>query len=585
MANKKLKNSLKKFSGLKEEKLITITGELGIPLGGQKIVDVPNRNGFVYVRLKSNTSEVIQAYNSEVSTIYGLPVLVARQGNIYKVIGRNLDRYRDWSDIPYLPKHGGQHSFNFGLGMGADVSWIYSQQFMPLLSYPSGTQGSMSLALEPHFYEWNGQWRYAQNTGTPSYTPYLPTITGSARMVLSYLDPSDNSIKLVAGTPFSNTITGSAQLAQYIPDIPRSVGIPLAAVRLVTGTTAIGWGNIYDIRDFYTVSPNITGSTFNGIAVQDEGIPLGTGTVFNFVGSNINATISGSVVRVFVTGSAGSANPPITGSFVVQDEGVTLGSALVLNVVGVNADISLNGTTARLFVTGAMPTPNTLNDFLLGNSAGTAFEVVSYINTANRLRAFFDTVYDPLGAANPPITGSVVYQDDYVTKGSALVFNFRTGILASASGTNAQIDVEFGTGTYQVPYGDGSTLPYLFPMATYIDLNPITASNKFPYAGTLAASTRFLSWSMSFFTAGAAHDTSNFYTFNLVLRQTGGDTTIATLNTKTLGSGFAGIKTMLTTAFSPPTAIGTGYLYISTTKTGTPADVYAICPALKVVPL
>jgi len=49
-----------------------------------------------------------------------------------------------------------------------------------------------------------------------------------------------------------------------------------------------------------------------GIDAQNEGIPLGTGTTINFVGENVDASISGSVIRVFVTGSASGANTELS---------------------------------------------------------------------------------------------------------------------------------------------------------------------------------------------------------------------------------------------------------------------------------
>lgn len=314
MANKKLKKSLKKYDKSKQNKETLISGELGITLDGRRIVEVPGRQGFVYVRLKGNTSELIQAYNATVSPVYDLPVFVVRQTGIYKVVGRNIERHQNqWGTAPFLPKHGGQHSFNHEIGAGGDVVWTYSQQFMPLLSYPSGTQGSMTLSLSPAFYEWNGSFRYAQITGSPDYTPLLPTITGSARMVLSYLDPSDNSIKLVPGTPFSNSITGAAQIAQYIPDIPRSIGLPLAAVRLVTGTTQINWNAVYDVRDFFTVHVSSGTSSGGGGAAdgfgfvgQDEGVYLATGTVLNVTGGGATLTVSGTVFNLDVPEAAGA---------------------------------------------------------------------------------------------------------------------------------------------------------------------------------------------------------------------------------------------------------------------------------------
>lgn len=348
MANKKLSNALKKQDKKKENRPEVLSGELGIPINGNKIVEVPNRKGYVFVRIHGNMSELIQAYNASVSPIYDLPVLITRQKSVYKIIGRDFDRYQDnWGAAPYLPRHGTQHSFNPELGMGADTTWIYGRQFMPLLGYPSGTNayGSMYLSIVPDFYEYNGHWQYAQTTGTPSFVPYLPTITGSAVMTLLYIQPSDNSLRIIAGTPFSNSITGSAQLAQYIPDIDRNNAIPISAVRLVTGTTGITWDNIYDVRDFYTVGRG----GFGGIEVQDEGVSIGTGTIFNFVGPNVSASISGSVVRIFITGSAGgSVTVPVTGTFIVQDEGATLGSVTTLNAVGGILDMSISGSVARL---------------------------------------------------------------------------------------------------------------------------------------------------------------------------------------------------------------------------------------------
>lgn len=322
MTNKRLTKSIKKFSKRKEDKLITISGMLGLPLDGSKTVEVPNRDSFVFVRLKDNTSEVIQAYNAEVSPIYDLPVLVTRQGNVYKVIGRNLELYRDWGNVPYLPKHGGQHSFNPSVGMGADVTWVYSQQFMPLLAYPSGS--SMMLTVNPHVYEWEGQWKYAQNTGTPSFTPFVPTVTGSARMVLLYIDGRDNSLNLAGGTPFSNSVTDPATLFTFLPDVPRTIGIPLAAVKLATGTTSLDWDNIYDVRDFFTVGAGASG-TSSTLTIWDEGVLKGTVTTLNVVGTNTDISVSGSVARLFITGSVGATES--CGTYLRTERAVPLGGS------------------------------------------------------------------------------------------------------------------------------------------------------------------------------------------------------------------------------------------------------------------
>jgi len=395
---RELKRSLKSFSKEKVSSKNIYYGELGITLGGSQVVDVPNRDGFVFVRIKGNTSELIQALNTTVPSSYGLPVLIHREGQNYKIIGKDDKVYANQGTqigggVYPLPRHGGQHSFAPEYNMGADTVWVFSRQFMPMLAHPSGS--SMLLTINPHFYEWNGAWKYAQNTGAISFAPYVPTITGSARMALLYINPTNNSLNVTAGSPFSSTFDTPSEFVSYIPDVDRNISIPLAAVRLVTGTTAISWTDIYDMRDFYTVSKrwegigiqddgvplgtgtilnfnnNLSASIVNGVVTinaaagggggggqigimgWDEGIPLGTGTILNFVGPNVDASISGSVIRIFVTGSTGgSANPPVTGSVVVQDEAQTLGSVTVLNFVGSGVDVSVSGSVARVHISG-----------------------------------------------------------------------------------------------------------------------------------------------------------------------------------------------------------------------------------------
>jgi hypothetical protein len=134
--------------------------------------------------------------------------------------------------------------------------------------------------------------------------------------------------------------------------------------------------------------------------------------------------------------------------------------------------------------------------------------------------------------------------------------------------------------TYQDSDGtiDFNTI-FLFPLATYTDLNPINASNKFPYAGTIEASMSLVKWSVSIFTA-TSHTGSAYFTLDLKLRQSvpGSDVTLATIDTKTIVGGQQ--TTLSTTTFSQAIT-GTGYLYIQCTKTSTPTDIYITCPALR----
>ena len=346
--------------------------------------------------------------------------------------------------------------------MGADTTWVYPQQFMPLLAYPSGTDsyGSMHLAINPDFYSWQGNYYYAQSTGTPDFTPYLPTITGSAVMTLLYIQPSDNSLQIIAGSPFSNQITGSAELAQYIPDIDRSVGIPLAAVRLVTGTTGITWNNIYDVRDFFTIGQSSAGGGI-GFVAQDEGILLGTGTVLNFVGQNVEASISGSVVRVFITGSSGgSISLPASGTFVVQDEGLTLGSVTTLNVVGSLADISVSGTVARLFITGS-PQPQsaivedltpqvsgTNTHFILSQSVNSSGILLLYNGIAQRYAVHYLVSGTFLDTFFTPTSGSLIAVEmgQYTSANSTTLASDRTSLTSGDLTTMSTSFIDIAAG-------------------------------------------------------------------------------------------------------------------------------------------
>lgn len=385
--NKKLHKSLEEYNKIKEDTVIPISGTLGIPLNGQKLVEVPNRQGFVYVKLKDNTSEVIQAYNSTVSTTYDLPVLVVRSNNVYRVLGRNLDLYRDWGNIPYLPKHGGQHSFNPMLSMGADITWIYSQQIMPLLGYPSGTDGSPRISIAPYLIrDLSGNWKYAGNTGTISTTIYNPNTGSRAVMALVYLDTvSGNPYLLVnSGTYISDSLTGTNQIAPYIPQLTNPNHLPIAAIRLLSGTSTLTWNNIYDARPFLQVVP--TGSSGSGpittpvtgsIVLLHDWVIKGSIPAINF-SLGLNANLSGTYGDInvdFGTGTfqslRGSTIPydigaipndgwiksNLTWTYLLSDSPIfvaSINSTNVTGTIGIGDRVKLDQTTTKYFMVHAV---------------------------------------------------------------------------------------------------------------------------------------------------------------------------------------------------------------------------------------
>lgn len=361
----KLEKSLSEYTKGRPKAKTQIAGLLGIFLGGIQHIEVPNRNGYVFVRLRNNTSELIQAWNDQVAIVYDLPVLVEWNGHRYIVTGRDTERYAPagfgWgSQSTYLPKHGSQHSFAPELGYGGDVAWIYSRQIMPFATTPSGTAGAPVVWVQPHVYRnpADGSWEYIGDGVSPNLLAAKPTGT-FARMLLLYWDLDSDSAKIITGSYFSESFTGTSSILPYVPTVSNSRHIPLSAIRLVSGTTGVLWDNIYDMRQW----ANTQSSPFDGcFSVWDEGIPVGTGTTLNFVGENVHASVSGSVIRVFITGSTGGGGgTEFAGvdqiGVMGQDEGVPQGSGTVLNVTG-EAVLSRSGTILNLHVPGGAQGPS-----------------------------------------------------------------------------------------------------------------------------------------------------------------------------------------------------------------------------------
>lgn len=255
------------------------SGLLGAFVNGIPVVPVANRPGMVYVRLRDNEAEIIHAMNSAVSNIYNLPVLVTRDDidiSKYRVIGRDVARYEEWTSA-YISEHNTSHTF----GSGGDVTWIFSQQFMPLLAYPSGSAFADALVIDRYNYLYGTTWRQVGGTSLGGFSGMNPTGAFNARAVLVYLQMDTGLFKIATGTMsefLGNGVnTGTALVLSHLPTPPRTgVDIPIAGVRLVTGTTVLSWANLYDVRPFFQPSP--TGTSSVGGGGGGSGYPTGAFT-------------------------------------------------------------------------------------------------------------------------------------------------------------------------------------------------------------------------------------------------------------------------------------------------------------------
>src|SRR3990167_229433 len=312
MTRRKLHKAVESLDIRKKNQEYLIPGILGFLINGVQTVEVSGRNGYVYVRLRNNLNEVVQAYNDQVSPIYNLPVLIVRDEvyiTRYKVQGRDLGVYQNWgTGGAYTPVHGNQHSFNPEGGGGGDVVWVYSRQFMPLLLHPSGSVASPYLMVEPYTFYDGGDWKYVGKTGTTDLTVYKPT-GSNARMVLVFIDQYGNPNYEPGSLYFNATITGTAEVNPYIPDPPTGTAIPIGAVRLVSGTFALDWSNIYDLRPFFGLSGTALGiggaggggaptdaqyvtMALNGTLTDERVLTAGADITISDGGANGNATVS-----------------------------------------------------------------------------------------------------------------------------------------------------------------------------------------------------------------------------------------------------------------------------------------------------
>lgn len=276
-----LTSSLRNLKKQSEPRQILISGNLGITLDGYNVVDVPGRSGYVYVRLLNNTSELVQAYNGVVSTIYNLPVLVERNKDRYEIYGRDILQYQNWGNTPYLPIHGNQHSFDRSSGGGGDVVWVHQEQFYPLAPTPSGTYEGRGLIVAPYVYNWYGEWHYAGNTGTPDVAGAYPTGSSSARLMLLCLEGDTEIFHYITGSvEVPNTITSIAELVPYFPTdwYDPLIDIPIAVIRITSGTSTIGWDEIYDVRQFYGREQAGGGTGSAGVSNHNDLLNIDGGT-------------------------------------------------------------------------------------------------------------------------------------------------------------------------------------------------------------------------------------------------------------------------------------------------------------------
>lgn len=393
-----------------------LPGILGFMLNGKKTVEVPTRPGFVFVRLRNTTNELIQAYNGEVSPVYDLPVLVDRDDvdkSRYRVIGRDLGAYQNWgSSSGYLPRHGSTHSFSPDTSGGGDIVFVYGRQMMPLAVMQSGSSGAGCAYIESGIFYQAGKWVYAGNTGTANLLPAKPS-AGNARMLLVYLDENGNP-GIATGTVFSESLTGTASIIPYLPNITSNYYIPLAGIRLTNDTTAILWDNIYDVR------PWIVGDGF---------IPTGS-----FSSNNSSYVTMGS------------------SSGLTAERVLTAGDGISIIDGGANSTVTIAVTNTGTSVSQSSPTYPAIYDDNTFKATGTAIHFNDNLVVAVTGTSVWIDGQAGGGASTP--TYPAIY-DDGTFKSTGTAIHFNDNLSVVSTGTSVWIDAVGVTGTAGTPGASG----------------------------------------------------------------------------------------------------------------------------------
>lgn len=469
--------AMRKRSSRQPTKNKRFSGYLGIRTGGANTVEVAGRPGFVWVRLRNVTNEVIQAFNETTSPVYNLPVLVERDLDSptrYRIVSRDIDVYgSNWgTSAPYLANHGFQHSWNNNdPNIGGDVTWVYQQQFTPLMVMPSGSNGAGNVLIGAGINHYGNIFSYVGSTGTGNLLTYKPT-GSTANLLLVYLDHETGNFGVLEGTPVANTVTGTYQVVANLPAPPTGT-VPLAGIRLVSGTSSIGWRNIYDVRPFFVAQTTVVGGGGGGAPTDASYVTLGLDGDLSAervltAGTDVTITDAGANDNVTVAVASGTFSRP--GHVhnwalpVYEDTAFKVtGTSLVFTD---NMFVGVTGTIAYIGMTGSV-----------GGAASADNTLLIYDNSVFKVTGTSISFDENLTVA---ITGSVAYvsmtgsvggvagvnelpaYDNNVFQATGTAFIFNDNLDVAVTGTFVYINGTGATGTAGPPgaSGDNTTLIY-----------------------------------------------------------------------------------------------------------------------------
>lgn len=272
---------------------------------GKGVVAVPNRPGWVFVRLHGLASKINRALcKLTIPMVDGFPVDVTKRtrtgGGGYQVVGASDTILYPTDRITgFTSAHGTQHMlYDRGIG-GFDPTLVTARMLSPLRARAQDVP-DMTLAVAPGPYFSNGAWQLFAGGNSPAFT--APG-TGS-RWDLLYLG-SGGALAIATGTEDdynSNPI---------YPTLPLAAN-PIAFVYLAVGTTAIHEVEIFDARPLGVGGAGASGDTGVAGPQGDTGVsgPKGDTGTSGSAGSKGDTGTQGDTGLDGAQGDTGSSGSP-----------------------------------------------------------------------------------------------------------------------------------------------------------------------------------------------------------------------------------------------------------------------------------
>jgi len=169
------------------------------------------------------------------------------QPGLTQIVGVDWETYAavGWgAGYAGVARHGETHIWRDGF-VGTDTFNIYRRQIAPLRTYPLGS-GSQSVYVAPYDYLWDGSpvsWCGLPGIDLSASTP----ATGTARLMLTYLDMESNVCGAIAGA--IDVYSDAIELAR--PALPTGTWFPSAYVRIYGGQGTISERDIWDARQLW----------------------------------------------------------------------------------------------------------------------------------------------------------------------------------------------------------------------------------------------------------------------------------------------------------------------------------------------